>query len=134
MSETARYHLYLTDDSNTKFLEWREKINGTNDSNMIKIDNALAEKADGSQALLKTLYADQWEADGSIFQQEIAIDGLTEDQNGIIGVAQNITLEQLEATREAGLYIRQQSDGSLTIALDGEVPVCDIPVIIILLG
>lgn len=134
MSETANYHLPLTDDSSTRFLDWREAINGTTDSAMIRIDTALSEKADNSQALSKTLYADQWAASGSVFLQDIAIDGLTAEQNGIIGVAQNLTEEQLEATREAGLYISQQSDGSLTIALDGEVPSCDIPVVIILLG
>lgn len=42
MSTTEHYGLYLEDSSTTQFKEWREKINGTADSNMIKIDNALA--------------------------------------------------------------------------------------------
>lgn len=134
MSETTNYHLYLTDDESTRFIDWREKMNGTKDSNMIKIDKALSEKADNSQALTKTLFANRWDAFGSVFRQDIEIPGLTAEQNGIIGVAQNITEEQLESVREAGMYINQQTDNVLTIALDGEVPACDIPVVIILLG
>lgn len=134
MSETTNYHLYLTDDDTTRFLDWRNAMNGTEDSNMIKIDEALSEKADSSQALMKTLSANGWTASGSVYMQDIKIDGLTAEQNGIIGVAQNITEEQLEATREAGMFISQQSNGVLTIALDGELPACDIPVVIILLG
>lgn len=134
MSETTNYHLYLTDDDTTKFLEWREAMNGTSDSNMIKIDNALSEKADNSKAISKTLLSSGWVSSGSTFRQDIEIEGLTADQNGIIGVAQNISDEQLEATREAGMYVSQQAAGVLTISLDGEVPSCDIPVLIILLG
>ena len=134
MSETTNYHLYLTDDDTTKFLEWREAMNGTSDSNMIKIDNALSEKADNSKAISKTHLSSGWVSSGSTFRQDIEIEGLTADQNGIIGVAQNISDEQLEATREAGMYVSQQAAGVLTISLDGEVPSCDIPVLIILLG
>lgn len=138
MSETTNYHLYLTDDSSTKFLDWRNKMNGTEDSNMIKIDNALADmqgnKAALSQAIAKTLYASQWVASGSVCTQDITIDGLTAEQNGVIGTAQNLTELQIETVRAAGLYISNQGDGFLTIASDGETPTCDIPVVIILLG
>lgn len=134
LNETTNYHLYLTDDSNTRFLEWRNKMNGTEDSNMIKIDNALAEKAANSRAITETLFADQWIASDSIYTQDIAIENLTAEQNGVIGAAQNLTEIQLEAIRAAGLYISSQRDGYLTIASDGEIPSCDIPVLIILLG
>lgn len=138
MSETTNYHLYLTDDSSTKFLDWRNKMNGTEDSNMIKIDNALADmqgnKAALSQAIAKTLYASQWVTSGSVCTQDITIEGLTAEQNGVIGTAQNLTELQIETVRAAGLYISNQGDGFLTIASDGETPTCDIPVVIILLG
>ena len=77
MSETTNYHLYLTDDNTTRFLDWRNAINGTSDSNMIKIDTALSGKADSSQYLNKTLSANGWIASGSIFVQDIEIEGLT---------------------------------------------------------
>ena len=47
MAETTNYKLYLTDSDAIKFLEWREKLCGQTDSNMTKIDAALALKADG---------------------------------------------------------------------------------------
>lgn len=101
---------------------------------MIKIDNALAGKAANSRAIYETLYANQWITSGAICTQDIAIDGLTAEQNGVIGTAQNLTELQIEAVRAAGLYISKQRDGSITIASDGETPSCDIPVLIILLG
>lgn len=134
MSETKNYHLYLTGDSNTRFLDWRNAMNGPTDSNMEKIDTALSEKADSSRAIVITLQASRWAPEGSVSMQELTIEGLTAEQNGVIGAAQNLTEEQMDSVRAAGLYISEQRDGSLTIASDGEVPSCDIPVVLILLG
>lgn len=83
-----------------------------------------------SVAVYATLLASGWESS----QQRIAVANLTANQNGVIGVTQNITDEQLNACSEAGLYVCNQEDGYLTIALSGETPSCDIPVVIILLG
>lgn len=131
---TKNYDLYIEDDSSTHFLDWREKMNGSEDSNMIKIDNALGEKAALSKAIVTTLQADQWVRDGAISTQRLAVDGLTAEQNGVIGTTQDLTTLQLETVRAAGLYISDQGDGYLTIASDGDTPACDIPVLIILLG
>jgi hypothetical protein len=131
---TTNYNLYLEDDSTTRFLDWRQKMNGSDNSNMVKIDNALAEKAALSRAITATLLANQWNTDGAVSTQTIRIDGLTPEQNGVIGTAQNLTGLQIETVRAAGLYISSQGDGYLTIASDGETPSCDIPVLIILLG
>lgn len=128
------YQLYLTDSDDTRFLDWREKMNGPDDSNMIKIDKALGEKAENSQAIIATLFADRWVPAGSACTQDIQIEGLTAEQNGVIGAAQGLTELQIESVRAAGLYITGQYDGYLTIASDGETPTCDIPVLIILLG
>ena len=46
MSETKNCGLYITDDSTTKFQEWRRRMGGETDSNMVKIDAALAAKQD----------------------------------------------------------------------------------------
>ena len=46
MSETTNYGLYLEDDASAKFQTWRQKMNGSGQSNMVKIDTALGEKAD----------------------------------------------------------------------------------------
>lgn len=46
MAETINYNLYVESNDQVKFREWREKVAGENDSNMVKIDNALAGKQD----------------------------------------------------------------------------------------
>lgn len=86
--------------------------------------------ADGSTAVYATLLASGWENS----QQTITVDGLTADTNGVIGVTHDITDEQLTACGNAGLYVCAQGSGTLTIALNGDTPACDIPVVIILLG
>lgn len=134
MSETANYGLYLTNDSSERFLDWRKKMNGTEDSNMMKIDAALGTKANSSKAVYATLLASAWAGVNAPFTQELSIEGLSETQNGTISVAHNATADQREIAREAMLSVIGQADGKLTIAADGEMPEFDIPVYIILLG
>lgn len=131
---TANYGLYITDDSSERFLEWRTKMNGTENSNMVKIDAALGEKANSSVLVSVTLLASAWTGIDSPFTQDITVTGLTATQNGTISVAHNATFEQREMAREALLSVVGQEDGKLTIAADGEMPDIDIPVYIILLG
>lgn len=131
---TANYGLYITDDSSERFLEWRTKMNGTESSNMVKIDTALGEKANSSVLVSATLLVSAWTGIDSPFTQDITVTGLTATQNGIISVAHNATFEQREMAREAMLSVVGQEGGKLTIAADGEMPDIDIPVYIILLG
>lgn len=128
MAETANYGLYLTDSASEKFKDWREKMGGQNDSNMQKIDAALYGKADKSLSVNCVLLADEWDENGS---QTIAIDGLKESTNGMIGVSKDISEEQLAAVCEAVLYISGQSDGALTISAGGVVPTVDIPAFVV---
>lgn len=134
MSNTTNYGLYLEDDSSTRFKDWREKMNGTHDSNMVKIDTALSEKADSSESVECTLLASAWAGMDSPYTQEISVTGLGAMQNGSISVAHNATAEQRGMARNAMLSIVGQSAGKLVIAADGEMPDIDIPVIVILLG
>lgn len=138
MSETTNYKLHLTDSDSERFQDWRNAMNGTEDSNMIKIDTALGEKADSSDRVYATLLAAAWEgADESNdppYTQTIDVEGLTALQNGNINVAQYATKEEREAAREAMLGVIGQEDGKLTIVADGDMPEIDIPVCIILLG
>ena len=57
MSETPNYGLYLEDDASARFQDWREKINGTDNSNMVKIDTALGTMAQKSGKVTGTLLA-----------------------------------------------------------------------------
>lgn len=131
---TPNYNLYLEDDDTTRFFDWRQKMNGSRDSNMIKIDTALGEKADNSVCIDGVLLASAWIGDSAPYSQSISVQGLTSERNGSISVAQNITTEQLEAVLSAVLSVSGQADGALTIAASKGKPSVDIPVSIILLG
>lgn len=85
----------------------------------------------GSAAVYGTLYANAW---GDNSHQRLPIAGLKADQNGVIGVTHDITDEQMKACGNGGLYVCEQGDGYLVIALNGDTPPCDIPVVVILLG
>ena len=131
---TSNYGLYITDDSSEKFLDWRTKMNGTENSNMVKIDEALSEKANNSVIVSTTLLASAWTGVDSPFTQELAVEGLGETQNGIISVSHDATIVQRDAARNALLSVIGQTNGMLNISADGEMPEVDIPVIVILLG
>jgi len=135
MAETTNYGLYLESDSTTKFQEWREKINGVNDSNMVKIDTALGEKAQASVAVSATLLASAWIGVDNPFTQTIAVAEIkSADDNGSISVAQSATFEQRQAARLAQLCITEQGAGYIVVSADNEMPDIDIPVTIILIG
>ena len=91
---------------------------------------ALSDKSEKSNAIDASLTADGWIDN----RQVLTVSGLDASQNGVIGLAQNVTDEQLLAASVAEMYICGQSNGSVTIAANGTVPTCDIPVVIILIG
>lgn len=82
-----------------------------------------------SVAVYATLSANAWQN----AQQTISVSGLGVNQNGVVSVTQNISAQAMEAVRNGMLYACGQGEGTLTIAADGDVPTCDIPVVIILL-
>lgn len=132
--ETTNYKLFLTDNSSMDFLTWREKMNGQSDSNMVKIDAALGEKAKSSVSINLVLSASNWTGADTPFTQEIAVNGLTATNNGNISIAHSATMEQRTAARDAMLAITGQQDGKLIVSADGELPEVDIPVTVIIIG
>lgn len=134
MSSTKNYGLYLTDDSSMRFLDWRNQMNGVEDSNMIKIDTALGEKANSSVTIEAILVASDWIGEVAPYMQEIQIDGLTAEQNGTIAVSHSASSEQRAEAREAIMSITAQEDSKLTVSADGKMPTIDIPITIVLLG
>ncbi len=66
-------------------------------------------------------------------RQVIAVEGLTADQNGVVGLSQDISTAERETVASAELYVCGQADGSFTIAYGGDKPAYDIPIILILL-
>ena len=77
MNQTSNYGLYVTDDSTTKFKEWREKMASEANSNMTKIDTALSEKAERSRTIEITLLASGWTDEAVPYLQTITVEGLT---------------------------------------------------------
>lgn len=132
MSTTTNYGLYITDDSSETFQNWRRGMNGVDDSNMIKIDNALYQKADKSKSETATLLSSAWTGESAPYTQTISVENLTAEQNGNISVSKSSSFEQRDAARAAMLSVVGQQNGSLTIAADGDKPETDIPVDIIL--
>lgn len=65
-------------------------------------------------------------------QQVVSIPGLRVDQNGVVGLSQDISQVEREAAGGADMYACAQAEGSLTIALGGDKPTCDIPITIVL--
>lgn len=134
MSETQNYQLYLEDNDKELFLNWRQKMNGPNESNMVKIDRVLSEKADKSRDVSVSLLAAGWAGEAAPFQQNISVAGLTSDQNGSIAVSPSATPQEFEAACDGLLTIVGQRENELTIAARGDKPAVDIPVVVTLLG
>lgn len=87
------------------------------------------QNSESSTAVTTTLLASGWSGG----QQTLTIDGVTANSNGIIGVAHDITDDEMEAVKNAELYICAQGDATLTVAVLGETPTYDIPVVVILI-
>jgi len=134
LSETTNYNLFLTDNDSMKFITWRNKINGQTDSNMIKIDTALGEKADRSIAVYTKLTVNEWVGENCPFTQKIAIEELKAVHNGTISLSHQATAEERTSAREAMLEVTGQEDGYLEVSSYGIKPETDIPVVVILFG
>lgn len=133
MAETEHYGLYVTDDDTTPFKSWREQVNGTADSNMTKIDAALAGKAEKSEDVEAVLLADGWTGAAAPFTQNITVENMTAVNNGSASLARSATEEQRTAAEDAELRVSDQAEGVLTIVADGVKPTVDIPVLIVLM-
>lgn len=81
-----------------------------------------------STAITATLFADAW----SSSQQSVTIEGVTADSNGFVGVTPGISDTQMEATKLAELHVCGQGANSITVAAFGDIPTCDIPIVVIL--
>lgn len=134
MSETTNYNLFLTDNDSMKFITWRNKINGQTDSNMIKIDTALGEKADRSIAVYAKLTVNEWVGENCPFTQKIAIEELKAVHNGTVSLSHQATAEERTSAREAMLEVTGQEDGYLEISSYGIKPETNIPIVVILFG
>lgn len=84
----------------------------------------------GSTAVSATLLSGGW----SSGEQTLQISGVTAESNGVVGLSQSVSDAEMEAAKNAELYVCGQGTGTITIAAYGETPTRDIPVVVILLG
>lgn len=84
----------------------------------------------GSTAVSATLLSGGW----SSGEQTLQISGVTAESNGVIGLSQSVSDAEMEAAKNAELYVCGQGTGTITIAAYGKTPTRDIPVVVILLG
>ena len=84
----------------------------------------------GSTAVSATLLSGGW----SSGEQTLQISGVTAESNGVIGLSQSVSDAEMEAAKNAELYVCGQGTGTITIAAYGETPTRDIPVVVVLLG
>ena len=84
----------------------------------------------GSTAVSATLLSGGW----SSGEQTLQISGVTAESNGVIGLSQSVSDAEMEAAKNAELYVCGKGTGTITIAAYGETPTRDIPVVVILLG
>lgn len=132
MRETQNIGLYLEDDAATKFKVWREKMNGIDNSNMIKIDNAFGEKADHSRMISTTLLSSAWVGESAPYTQELTIESMGADQNGTIFVANDASTQENTAASMANITVSNQEENTLTVMANGIKPEIDIPVTVFL--
>ena len=134
MKSTENYGLYLEDDSSTKFQDWRERMNGVNDSNMMKIDAALGEKANASFIIQTTIRADNWSGESAPYSQTISVEGLLATHNGTAAVSNSALNEAYEAAAKADIRIIGQVDNAIAVLAYGDVPAIDIPIDVTIIG
>ena len=83
----------------------------------------------GTRSVHITLTVAGW---GSNVQYVVPVEGLTADQNGVVGLSQDISQAEREAAASADMYVSDQADGSFTITRGGDKPTRDIPITLIL--
>ena len=94
-----------------------------------KVENLLGISGEISRSVNATLTVAGWENN----RQIVEIEGLTANQNGVVGLSQDISTAERETVASAELYICGQADGSFTVAYGGDKPTYDIPITLILL-
>ena len=116
-------YAYFTPDDGGFYIESED--NGEQKRHRINPVNS-----SGSTAVSATLLSGGW----SSGEQTLQISGVTAESNGVIGLSQSVSDAEMEAAKNAELYVCGQGTGTITIAAYGETPTRDIPVVVILLG
>ena len=115
---------YFTPDNGGFYIDC--EVNG--EQKRIRVKSP-SEGGGSSSAIYGTLRADAWQNS----QQKLLVDRLTSTPHAVIGVTHTSTHEHLPACANGGLDISDHGEGYVPLALSGDTPPCDIPVVVILL-
>lgn len=96
--------------------------------------NKVEFKADKAISISLTLLATGWVGDVAPYTQTLTVTGLTTVENGVIGVAQGLSITQRTSAKDAILNILEQYDDTLVIVADGIKPTIDIPITLVTMG
>lgn len=129
-TNTTPFHdgyAYFTPDDGGFYIDSED--NGT--QRRIRI-NPVQQAGEEANFLVVTasLRASDWQNGSQVLQ----VPQVTSHSNGMIGMPQNVTSEQVTVAKAAGLYISGQGEGVLTISAFGKVPQIDIPVSLLIDG
>lgn len=131
MNVTTNYGLYITEpQDDPKFREFRERLCGNNESNMILIDRLLAKKTEVS-VVDATLLASGWAGAQAPYIQTLQIDGVTSQADGVVTVSPDISDSEWEIVRNAGLRKTTQDNASVTFCANSKLEV-DIPIVFLI--
>ena len=133
VATTENYNLYIQGaNEDPTFKDWAAQVAGETDSNMVKIDEALQEQK--SVSLELTLLASAWAGSEAPYTQNITIEGLDAERNGVVTLSDTADASQRDVARKAILNKTGQYENGITISADGKVPTVDIPIVVILLA
>lgn len=131
MNVTANYGLYITEpQDDPKFREFRERLCGNNESNMILIDRLLAKKTEVS-VVDATLLASGWAGAQAPYTQTLQIDEVTSQADGVVTVSPDISDSEWEIVCNAGLRKTTQDNASVTFCANSK-PEVDIQIVFLI--
>lgn len=80
------------------------------------------------------LLSNGWNGAYAPFTQTISVSGITANSDGMASLSPSCTAEEREEARKSVLGVTGQGNGVITIIADGEKPLINIPITVIILN
>lgn len=93
-----------------------------------RVDGLAGSKADKPQTYTAVLTAAGWAGSKAPYTQTVSIAGVPADGVVIVGLAANVSEQQIEVCRAARIEPTQQAAGAITVAAQGVKPGVDLPI------
>ena len=102
-----------------------------------EIDNLLEKTEKGTTSFKFNIATGAWNSDstyvGYMYKAIVAVTGVKTNNNIIVGLAENATLEQEEACIAAGVQCKQQAENQITLYAK-EKPTIALPMVVMILN